>query len=531
MHAEVTTMMTVQNPVLTGFNPDPSILCVGEDFYMANSTFEWFPGVSIYHSRDLAHWELASRPLDTSEFLDMRGTEPSSGIWAPDLSFDNGTFYLIFTNVKTWSKRPYKDCLNYITTAKDIRGPWSKPVYLNSSGFDPSLFHADDGRKYLVNMEWDYRPEGQKKFTGILVQEMDPVTFELLGNSRNVFPGTPLGLTEGPHIYQKDGYYYLMTAEGGTFYTHAVTVCRSRDLFGPYEVHPQNPMVTTLNNPGHGLQKAGHGSLCQGPDGRWWIAFLCGRPINETRRCNLGRETGINPVIWKEGWPYLENGTSLPSLSFDSPYGDALPEKQDTMYYTFHDKAFLRDFQTLRLPYDARRFSIEANPGFLRIYGRESMFSPHEQSILARRQTDFSFEAETCFTFRPTSFQHMAGMSYRYNETNQYLFRVSWDAALNSRVIGLLKVDNGNFSIPYEEPIPDGDVTIRLVVKRETGRFFYSVAGGDWVDTGLDIDATILSDDYANPVGFTGAFVGMLCTDMLYQKAYADFKYFKYSMM
>jgi len=210
-----TIQSTIHNPILKGFNPDPSFLRVGDDYYIATSTFEWFPGVQIHHSRDLVNWELIARPLDRVELLDMEGNPDSGGVWAPNLSYDNETFYLIYTDVKSWNSSPYKVTHNYLTTSASIYGPWSSPAYLNSSGFDPSLFHDDDGRKWHLNMLWDHR-RSRYSFAGILLQEYCEETQSLTGPIEKIFEGTQLRATEGPNLYKRNGYYYLVTAEGGT---------------------------------------------------------------------------------------------------------------------------------------------------------------------------------------------------------------------------------------------------------------------------------------------------------------------------
>ena len=184
----------IQNPVLKGFNPDPSILRVGDDYYIATSTFEWFPGVQISHSRDLQNWRVISHPLDRYSQLDLRGCPNSGGVWAPCLTYDNGIYYLIYTNTRHWTGA-YKDTPNYLVTAENIEGPWSEPIYLNSSGFDPSLFHDDDGRKWLVNMLWDYRAE-KHSFAGIVLQEYSVTEKKLVGPVTNIFPGTKLQMVE-----------------------------------------------------------------------------------------------------------------------------------------------------------------------------------------------------------------------------------------------------------------------------------------------------------------------------------------------
>src|SRR6188768_3387701 len=255
---------SVANPILRGFNPDPSIVRVGDDYYIATSTFEWFPGVQIHHSRDLAHWRLAARPLNRPSQLDMRGEPDSCGIWAPCLTHADGLFHLIYTDVKRYGRMgaSFRDFHNYLVTCPSIDGDWSDPIYLNSSGFDPSLFHDDDGRKYLVNMLWDHRP-GANRFGGIVLQEYSPPARALVGERTLIFTGTPIGLTEAPHIYKRDGYYYLIVAEGGTGWGHAVTMARSRTLEGPYELHPDGPVLTARDRPHATLQRAGHADLVE----------------------------------------------------------------------------------------------------------------------------------------------------------------------------------------------------------------------------------------------------------------------------
>ena len=212
------------------------------DYYIATSTFEWYPGVQIHHSRDLVNWRLVRRPLERASQLDMRGEPDSCGYGRPCLSYADGKFWLVFTDVKRFDG-DFKDAHNYIVTAPTIEAPWSDPIYVNSSGFDPSLFHDDDGRKWFVNMVWNHRDRAgahltHPAFAGILLQEWDPASGRLIGPVKNIFAGSTLGLVEGPHLFKRGGWYYLTTAEGGTGYEHAVTMARSRAIDGPYELHP-----------------------------------------------------------------------------------------------------------------------------------------------------------------------------------------------------------------------------------------------------------------------------------------------------
>ncbi|WP_304224652.1 glycoside hydrolase family 43 protein [Gracilinema caldarium] len=525
-------MSTVQNPVLPGFHPDPSIIYHDGWFYVANSTFEWFGGVQISCSRDLANWEPVCQALTKKSQLDMTGNPPSGGIWAPCLSWSDGLFWLIFTDVKTWNDGPFKDVHNYLVTAERIEGPWSEPIYLNSSGFDPSLFHDEDGKKWLVNMEWDYRKRGSEQFSGILLQELDPVQKKLVGPIYKIWKGTEIGLVEGPHLYKKDGWYYLMCAEGGTEYEHAVSVARSRAITGPYETHPHNPLCTSRGRPDLYLQKAGHGSLCEGPHGQWYLAFLVGRPLPGNKRCVLGRETAIAPVVWQNDWPYLANGTSFPDSSFTVAWTIDPPKKQH-IHYDFSSQEckdlFYKDFMSLRIPADGSLYSFSERPGYLRLFGKESLVSRHSQALVARRQTSFSFEAETAIEFTFHSFQHMAGLIYRYDESNWYYLRTSWDEKRQQHTLGLLLMDNGKFSMPIvDEPlIPSHKVYLKLKVQKSDAQWFWSLDGSAWNQIGNTYDASILSDEYGG-LGFTGAFVGMACQDLQGSSIYADFPYFVY---
>jgi xylan 1,4-beta-xylosidase len=312
----------IRNPILKGFNPDPSILRVGDDYYIATSTFEWYPGVQIHHSRDLVNWRLLTRPLRRPSQLNMLGDADSCGVWAPCLSHDGKQFYLIYTDVKRYGRTSVggaagaslRDFHNYMVTCDTIDGDWSDPVYMNSSGFDPSLFHDDDGRKWFVNMLWDHRP-GQNRFAGIVAQEYSPREHKLNGERVNIFKGTPLGLTEAPHLYKRGGYYYLITAEGGTAWNHAVTLCRSKNLMGPYELHPDAYILSARNRPDASLQRTGHADLVETQSGDTYMAYLCGRPLKNRGRCTLGRETAIQKMQWStDGWLYTLDRSGTPTF-------------------------------------------------------------------------------------------------------------------------------------------------------------------------------------------------------------------------
>ncbi len=534
-------MAKIFNPILTGFHADPSICSANGEYVIANSTFEWYPGVELHRSKDLKTWTPVPSPLSEKRLLDMAGNQASCGIWAPCLSYSDGMYWLIYTNVRSWNSGPWKDCPNYLTTAKSLEGPWSDPVFLAASGFDPSLFHDDDGRKWYVSMEWDYREFGPRQFSGICVQEYSVEQKKLVGEVRKIFLGTDIGLVEGPHITKKNGYYYIMAAEGGTCYEHAETVARSKNLFGPYEVHPNNPLISAYGRDDAPVLRSGHGQWCDSINGKkTYFVFLGGRPLPGTDRCVLGRETNIAEIEWKDDWPYIKmpDGSldNVPPKYIEVEGGEDVLPGHGMVFaaekYTFVNKDFLADFKTLRLPLDEKRFSLTERPGFLRIHGGQSPSSRYEQSLLARRQTDFSFEAETKFSFNPVNFQQFAGMVYRYDEDTQYLCVVTRDEVKGKvlQVYTVMPDAQGpyNFFRDMEVTLEeDKPVYIRLCVDKTKGFFCWSQDGKNFRKIRPLLDVTKLSDE-AFGQGFTGAFVGMYCADLISYSNYADYEYFSY---
>ncbi|NLF29463.1 MAG: glycoside hydrolase family 43 protein [Planctomycetes bacterium] len=521
-------MAWIHNPILRGFNPDPSIVRVGEDYFIATSTFEWFPGVQIHHSRDLVHWRLLTHPLTRTSQLDMAGNPPSAGIWAPCLSHDGQRFHLIYTDVKSMPAT-FIDAHNYLVTAESIEGPWSEPVALNSSGFDPSLFHDDDGRKWLVNMLWDHRT-GQNRFAGIVLQEYSPGEGRLTGPVTNIFRGTALGATEGPHLYKRNGVYYLMVAEGGTGYGHAVTVARSSALGGPYEADPAGPMLTSRANPDLPLQKAGHASLVETADGRWYLVHLTGRPIMPFRRCPLGRETAIQEVAWTpDGWLRMAGGGHEPALTVPAPDLPAHLFKEEPPRDDFDHDVLSVHFSTLRVPADESWLSLTERPGYLRLRGRESLNSTFRQSLVARRVQALDFTAMAAVQFQPEHFQQMAGLVCLYDVENWYYLQISRDEQVG-RCLNLLRSLNGRYDEPVTRvELPEqGAVHLRAAVSGATLRFAWSLDGRTWTTEGPPLDFTALSDEACRVGRFTGAFVGVCCQDLAGTRREADFDYFEY---
>jgi len=533
----------IKNPILRGFNPDPSIVRVGEDYYVATSTFEWFPGVQIHHSRDLATWRLVARPLSRPSQLDLRGMPDSCGVWAPCLTFHDGLFHLVYTVVSRYGHTSVtganglalRDFNNYLVTTPDMGQPWSDPVFLNSSGFDPSLFHDDDHRTYLVNMLWDHRP-GKKNFAGIVLQPYCPEERRLTGDRTLIFEGTDLGFTEGPHLFKRNGYYYLMVAEGGTGWDHAVLLARSRRLEGPYEACPRGPLLTSRGRPDLALQRAGHGDLVQTPQGEWLLAYLCGRPLPNARRCVMGRETAIQPVVWTDdGWLQTPNGDALPEpvVEVNGPIASAASAAALRLSHDFDDGVLPEEFQWLRTPYPEQIFSLTARPGYLRLHGRESVGSLFEQALVARRQQAFCFTASARLDYAPRNFQQSAGLILYYNSHKFHYCQVSCDddQGRHLRVVSVLPgVDSGH-SVSRSYPLAEGPLELKADVAYDRLRFaFRNKDGDDWTWLTEVFDMSALSDEAVVPgqASFTGTFVGMACQDLSGGRLPADFDRFTY---
>lgn len=535
-----TRMNIISNPILPGFNPDPSILRVGDDFYIATSTFEWYPGVQIHHSRDLKHWRLITRPLARALQLDMRGAPDSCGVWAPDLSHAHGRFWLIFTDVKRYGVTTVngakgaslRDFPNYVVHCDRIDGDWSDATHLNSNGFDPALFHDEDGRSWMLNMLWDHRP-GRGRFAGIQIQEFDRTTVKLIGEPHLIFNGTDLGFTEGPHIYKRDGWYHLLVAEGGTGWDHAVVMARSRNLLGPYALHPDRVVLSAAGRREGPLTRAGHGDVVELADGTPWLAYLCGRPIPGRERCILGRETAIQPMRWDEdGWLRTLDGDAQPMEKPRAPELPSMPWPQKMWDGRFDRNSLPHEFQWLRTPLPERLFSLTERPGFLRLYGRETIGSHFEQALVARRVEHIVFTASTCLDFSPRGFQQAAGLILYYNSTKYFYLSISAEAGRRELQLMIASPELAEgVTIDVIAPLPEGPIELKAAVDRGALTFGWRAEGAaHWQYLSQKLDATILSDEVTCPglPNFTGTFVGMACQDMSGMATQADFAWFIY---
>lgn len=520
---------TIRNPILPGFHPDPSIVRVGRDFYAATSTFEWWPGVPIYHSRDLVHWRLLTHALTRPEQLDLRGVPDSAGVWAPSLSHADGKFWLVYSVVRnTGMGRPFKDLHNLLVTAPAIEGPWSDPVYLNATGFDASLFHDDDGRKWVVQMQWDFRP-GHPRFGGIVVQEFDPATGRMRGEMRRIL--TKERLVEGPNLYKRNGLYYLMLAEGGTGWNHGISMARAKRLDGPYELDPQDSVLTSRDDDNQPLQKAGHGELVETADGEWFMAHLASRPLGEgdARRCVLGRETCLQRVVWDdEGWLRLAQGGHHGMVEIEGPQGVApapwpdLPNRDDFRGPTLDSR-----WLSLRGPADASWCSLECRPGWLRLRGRESLHSLFEQSLLVRRLQSFHWRAETRLQFNPRRYTQAAGLIVWYDTRTHYYLRLTRSDE-GGLCAGVVTTDDGTYAEPQEASlaVAEGDLSLAAEGRGADLKFFVSADGSGWRQVGGVFDLSRISDDYGSVLHFTGGMVGICAQDLDGTRLAADFGYF-----
>lgn len=540
--------MQIMNPILPGFHADPCICRKGDDYYIAVSSFEWFPGIPVYHSRDMKHWELYTHVLSDENRCDLKRLPSAKGIWAPCLTYceQEDLFYVVYGVMNSMNAR-YFDVDNYVITARDIRGPWSEPVYLHSSGFDASMLHDDDGRKWLVALDWETRP-GYEKPGQICIVEYDPKAKAICGIPQRIWRGaTQRGCLEAPHLTKRNGWYYLMCAEGGTGYYHSVTMARSRSPFGPYEADPCNPIVTAVPencderadvdhlkpryyNPETYLQKCGHASYTETAAGETYLVHLCARPFTPELRCTLGRETAMQKMVWTEdGWLRMADGGNLArSVVEGSKLPEWMPEPPKELDHF--------DSETLGLQYYAPRIhpdsfcDLTSRPGWLRMRGQESGTSLNKASILARKLTSVNAEVATCLEFTPEVYQQSAGLILYYDNMNFIYLRKYYSETLGRPALAVQRLNNGE-RIEYEStrcPAPDGLVWMKLRIKGRESQFSWSADGKVYQEIGPAFDTSEFSDEYSNFGEFTGCFVGMTCADRMLHKKCADFDFFLY---
>ena len=485
------TAAEYSNPILPGFNPDPSICRNGDDYYLATSTFEYYPGVPIYHSKDLVNWRLVGHALDRQSQLPLAGLKSSKGIYAPTLRCGNGRFTMITTNVEGGG--------NFIVHAVKPGGPWSEPVWIKEvEGIDPSLFFDDDGKVYLT-----YQDGGERG--GIGQAEIDVATGKLKTAPRRIWNGTGGIWPEGPHLYKINGWYYLLHAEGGTSYGHVVILARSRAPWGPFEGAPGNPILTHRDRPELPLQALGHADLVQTPAGKWFMVLLGVRHLEQKH--HLGRETLLTPVEWTaDGWLAINGGAPLaehmdaPGLPAPHPWPAAAPRDDFAAPQLGGEWIFLRG--------PARdRWSLSVRPGFLRLKGSAvSLSDIGTPAFVGKRQAHLDVRASTLLDFAPKAAGQQAGLALRQNEDNHYQLLVAGTA--KGRVIRLVTRVKGVSTVVREAPLGAGKV--ELIVRATPGRyvFGYRLGAGREVAGFGNAPSSALSSEEAG--GFTGVVFGMV---------------------
>lgn len=538
----------IQNPILPGFHPDPCICRKGEDYYLAVSTFEWFPGIPVYHSRDLKNWELYTHVLTDDEQVDLKKLPSAKGIWAPCLTYCEADelFYVVYGVMNSMNAR-YFDVDNYLICASDIKGPWSEPVYLHSAGFDASLFHDDDGRKWLVSLEWETR-DGYEKPGAICMVEYDAKKKEIKGYPRRIWNGgTDRGCLEAPHLMKRGGWYYIMCAEGGTGYNHCVTMGRAKNIWGPYEKDPKNPILTSSPgefcerydtdhlkpvhfNPDSKLQKSGHGSYIETQNKEAYLVHLTARPFVPELRCTLGRETAIQKMQWnEEGWLRLEGGgnqakTEVPESSLLEYPVEKIPDFDD-----FDSPKLGQWYYSPRIM--PHRFAdVTARPGYVRLKGQESRASLNKVSILARKLTSVHARITTKMEFYPEVYQHSAGLILYYDNMNYINLRKYYSETLGGSALSVVQLENG-IKTEYTDTrtaVDTRPVYLRLWIQGRQSWFEWGYDGENYQKIGKVFDTTKFSDEYCQYGEFTGTMVGMTCADRMKHCHYADFDFFEY---
>jgi xylan 1,4-beta-xylosidase len=512
---------TFRNPILSGCYPDPSICRVGEDYYLVTSTFEYFPGLPIFHSRDLTHWTQIGHVLDRASQLDLDEIRPSGGLYAPTIRYHKGTFYVVNTLVD--GKRRSG---NFLVTATQPQGPWSEPHWLeDSDGFDPSLFFDDDGSVWFTAN----RLNEKGYYTGhteIYLREIDVWNKKFVGKEIILWDGAVKGAVwaEASHIYKANGYYYLLVSEGGTAHHHAVTIARSKNITGPYEPNRGNPILTHrhlgLDYP---IVGTGHADLVETQNGELWLVLLAMRPYGGYYY-NLGRETFLAPARWEEGWLIISPGTGRVESEYLSPnlpeyVFEASPPRDD-----FDHTTLAYHWNFLRTPREDF-YSLTERPGFLRLRLRPQKLSEQTNpSFVGRRQQHIDFTAQTEFEFTPQSNNECAGLALLQNKDFYYLFVVT---RTTETVVRLIKRSHGEAKTLAERPISTDIYTLKVTAHEQDYSFYFSM-NNQWHRLAENVDGRILSTPVAG--GFVGAYIAMYASSNDQPSTnFADFDWFEYS--
>ena len=495
-----------QNPVIPGFHPDPSVCRVGDDYYLVNSSFQYFPGVPLFHSKDLVNWEQIGNCLSRESQVDLSGANSGGGIYAPTIRYHEGTYYMITTNVS------HKG--NFLVYTTDPRGEWSEPVWLEQGGIDPSLYF-EDGKCYMVSNPGNC----------INLCEIDPKSGKQLTPSRRIWEGTGGRYPEGPHLYKKDGWYYLLISEGGTEIAHSVTIALSRYIDGPYLGNPANPILTHANVVGQSnpIQATGHADLVEVADGSWWLVCLAYRVMPGSHH-TLGRETYLAPVRWdKEAWPVV-NGNGTIALKMDAPTLPLSPVEKRPSVITFEAGKLSPEWIYLQNPVQ-ENYSF-TKTGQLRLKATSVDLSAGKSpSFVALRQEHFNMRAATAVALRDASVADEAGISVFMDFHSHYDLFVRQEEKGGQSVV--LRYKLGEMThIEKVQPLRTAE-NVELEVRSDMDFYYFGYTEeGQFHELGK-MNTRYLSSETAG--GFTGVVLGLYAVSgSSRSKAVADFGYFKY---
>lgn len=483
----VSAQTTFRNPIIRGMNPDPSLCRVGDDYYLVTSTFEYFPGLPIYQSKDLVHWKLIGHALSRASQNPLMGCESSGGQYAATIRYHQGTFYVIGTNYGGQGSQGV-----FYVTASDPAGPWSEPHWLGYWYVDPSLLFEDDVVYYLS-------PDNKESFLlGILDLKTDKMKEPL----KKIAAGLGGSSPEGPHLYKINEYYYLMSAEGGTGYEHREVIQRSKTPWGPYEASPINPVASHMKDPDNPFHAIGHADLVETPDG-WWLVCLGIRPRGG-RYHHLGRETFLAPVTWSEdGWPKI--GTDgIVKEEYPVPNLPTHIWEKDPIRDDFDGPSLRLVWNFLRNPH-AEDWSLTARPGFLRLNGSKISFKEKDSpAFVCRRQTAFNIAVSTKIEFTPTAPNEEAGLVIRGNDKNHYDFLITMIEG--KRVILFREYLKDRVVSTRHQEIPCGQIILRITATDLEYQFWIQQEG-----KAAEKIAFAATQNLSTEVigGFTGVFIGM----------------------
>jgi len=504
-----------RNPILTGFYPDPAVCRVGDDYYLINSTFSYYPGIPIFHSRDLVNWTQIGNVIDRPTQLDFTGQRVTQGLFAPTIQFHNGTFYVVCTNVGKGG--------NFFVTATNPAGPWSDPQWLGFDGIDPSLFFDDTGKAWMVNN--GNPPDNKPLYEGhraIWIQEFDLATRKLVG-PRSIIVNGGVDLSkkpvwiEGPHLYKRNGWYYLCCAEGGTSTNHSQVILRSKSPTGPFVPWEKNPILTQRDldeNVPNAITATGHADLVEGPDGQWWAVFLACRPFAKGFQMT-GRETFLLPVKWTDdGWPLiLPKGERVPILLPAPKVASTSPALVPTGgNFTWRDEFDSERLASLwlmlRTPHQTW-WSLGNPKGHLSLTpSAETISGKGNPSFLARRLQHAKFEATTALSV-PETVGVSAGLVAFQNESHYYYLGVK---RTKDGLTLFLERSNGSAAeIVAQTPLSETkELELRLSGNQLIGEFSFKPHDGKWQTLAANADLTAITTNAAGGgMHFTGGVVGM----------------------